>query len=396
MNIAFFSDNFYPELSGIADSIILTGTELARRGHIIHYFVPHYDAREYRTAGTHAKELILGSRITIHRLPSFHVPGPTLQTRAVVPNPLFGLLKAKPDIIHSHSFFGPGIDALIWARRNHIPLLGTNHTHIESFIRYSPIHHPAFQRFLKRYITWYYNQCVTVSAPSDFLIQDMQKNGLHASSHVISNPIDPSFFIAPDSKKTLKARYGLAPLTILYAGRIASEKNIQILFDAFLPLAHERPDVDLLIVGQGTLRKILERRRDTSGIASRIKLLGPFLGENKQEFFDLFHASDILVMPSTSETQSMVVLQGMACGMPVVAARTAALPEIVTAERGVLFNPTDAPELTTHLKNLCQSQEYREQLGHQARIFAAQFSVESVANKWEMLYKSIYTTRARI
>ena len=59
MKIAFFADNFYPELSGIADSILLTGVELAKRGHEIHYFVPKYSQKDYETSLVEYKELEL-------------------------------------------------------------------------------------------------------------------------------------------------------------------------------------------------------------------------------------------------------------------------------------------------------------------------------------------------
>jgi glycosyltransferase involved in cell wall biosynthesis len=92
---------------------------------------------------------------------------------------------------------------------------------------------------------------------------------------------------------------------------------------------------------------------------------------------------------STSETQSMVLLQAMACGLPVVAADSRALPEFVTAANGVLVPPHDPQALATALADLLAAPQRQSALGAAGRRIAEQYSVETVTDEWETLYRSV-------
>ena len=85
MRIAIFSDNFYPELSGISDSVISLARTLAARGHTIHFYVPYYAKKDYAVLKVPFRELDLGPNTEIHRLFSIPFPMGTEQGRAVVP-----------------------------------------------------------------------------------------------------------------------------------------------------------------------------------------------------------------------------------------------------------------------------------------------------------------------
>lgn len=386
MKIAFFSDNFYPELSGIADSILLTGTELARRGHEIHYFVPSYKNKQYARVGLKKQELKLSDRMYVHRTASLSYPTPTQQGRIMLPNFLRGFGRRQFDIVHTHSFLSAGIDALLFARAQKIPLVGTNHTFVEEFTRYSPIQSQWFSRLLVRYVVWYYNKCATVSMPSKFLMDDMQKKGLSAKAVVVSNPIEEKFFISRSSQERLREDLKFSGFTILHAGRLSAEKGVTTLFDAFILLAKDHPDATLVFVGGGVLRASLEERARQEGIGNRVRFLGPFMGDHKQTLFDLYHASDVFATASTSETQGMSMLQAMAAGIPVIGARAGSLPEYITADRGLLFEAGGVDELAGHLRALADAPGERFSLGSAGKRFAETLSVGQVADTWESVY----------
>ena len=75
MKIAFFSDNFYPELSGISDSIVTLGRELGRRGHVIKFFAPYYSKKNYQKINKPMEEISLGPNVSVERF--FSLPYPT-------------------------------------------------------------------------------------------------------------------------------------------------------------------------------------------------------------------------------------------------------------------------------------------------------------------------------
>jgi len=397
MKIAFFSDNFYPELSGIADSIMASGSELASRGHEIHFFVPYYPKRSYALTGA-LKNVSVPPNVHVHRLVSLPFKAPTLQGRMVIPDVLLPFLHQDFDIIHSHSFFGAGIDALCFAGLKGVPFIGTNHTLIESFVQYSPIRSGTMSKTIKKalkgYLSWYYNKCAHVTAPSGFLIKDMQASGFKAAASVISNPIEDMFFRAyGKDKNKMKHELGLGDLSLLYIGRLSEEKNVSILLEAFITFAKDNPNSSLTLIGQGALRTKLEETARESGIESRIKIVGPFVGDKKNRLCDYIQASDIFVMPSTSETQSMCVLQAMAGGLPIIAARAAALPEIVTSERGLLFEPESKEGLIETLNKLAADASLRTELGEKGRMYATSFSATAIADAWESLYTSVINNR---
>lgn len=385
MKIALFADNFYPELSGIADTIATTGKELVRRGHHIEYFVPSYTQKDYERSATSRQEPDLGTNVRIHRMASLPFPTGTLQGRAAIPNILSGYSNTKFDIVHSNSFWGPGMEAFCLSKIQHIPLIGTNHTLIESFIDYSPIKNNFVKHLLKSYVVGYYNRCTLVTTPSDFLIEDMKNAGLQKPTQNVSNPIEPLFFTPRAPKENLKNELGLSSFTFLYTGRISAEKNVSIVLDAFIDFLKIHSDAQMVFIGHGTLRLEYEEKIKSLGLTTKIIFTGPFLGENKHLLYDYYHASDAFVMPSTSETQSMSTLQAMATQIPIIAANAGALPEIIK-DRGVLFEPNDKNSLTTQLEYVYSKNQVLDKIVTNARKYAENYTVQTIADVWEKIY----------
>ena len=390
MRIAFFSDNYYPELSGIADTIMLTGAELARRGHEIDYFVPSYSRKNYAIAGAEHPELDMPHNVRVHRLWSFAYKSPTMQGRAALPNAMRAAFSRKKfDVLHSHSFFGPGFEALWRSKFHGIPLVGTNNTLIESFVQYSPVKSQWAKDLIPKYVVWYFNRCDLAIAPSQFLIDDMRAKGLRVPAKAVSNPIDGPFFESGEDKSALKKKLGLLQFTVLYAGRIASEKNVDVLLEAFIAFAENVPDASLVIAGEGSLRAKLEERAKASRVGSRIQFTGLLMGARKHLLFEHFYAADVFVMPSTSETQSMVTLQAMAGGLPVIVAEAGALPELASTDRGLIFKPGDSRALRLHLEALYSNPDLRYKIGKQAIDYARARTTKNIANEWEQIYNEL-------
>src|SRR5580698_7607121 len=168
MRIAIFSDNFYPEISGISDSIIVLGKELARRGNMVAFYAPRFSEKDFAVAGTTPHEIDLGPNVRVVRFASMSYPTGTGQGRLVIPCGLrsLGIARFRPDIIHSQLFFGVGIEGLIASRFLRVPLVGTNHTMLKEYLKYAPIHAPWFTSFALNYMNWYYGRCEIVTAPS--------------------------------------------------------------------------------------------------------------------------------------------------------------------------------------------------------------------------------------
>ncbi len=392
MKIAYFSDNFYPELSGISDSIITTGIELSKRGHEIHFFAPSYSEKNYHSSGlSDQSEPHLGENIFIHRLPSIPFPAPTGAGRLAIPDIFRGFDVEKFDIVHSQSIFGCGLDALITSKISKTPFVGTNHTLIEAFVpKYTIV-----QNTMRSFETWYYNHTNFVTTPSEFLIEEMQKNGLIVKAKPLSNPIASEFFHAPASKEDLKKKLGLRKFSILYAGRISPEKNIMDLFNAFVIFAKENTEAELILAGNGILLPSLKQKTKELGLENKIRFTGLFQGENKKTLYEYFHASDVFVMPSTSETQSMGVIQAMASALPVIVANSGPLPTLVAEDRGLVCEPNNPASLAVTLKNISEDKTLQEKFSVNGKKYAEEYSVSKIADEWEKIYKETIEKYAR-
>ncbi|MFH1186972.1 MAG: glycosyltransferase [Candidatus Levyibacteriota bacterium] len=390
MKIAIFSDNFYPELSGITDTILTTAKELAKMGHFINFFVPHYSSKDYKQVNlSNEKEVFLHERIEISRMFSFSYPTGTRQGRLVVPTGLrfLKVKKFNPDVIHTNHIAGAGVEGLISAKLLKKPLIGTNHTPIIEFIKYSPIKSNWFKNSMSKYDAWYFNKCDFVSSPSWAVLHEMQKYGFNRQCKPVSNPVDIEAFkpLAIKEREELKKKYGFSDFTLYYCGRLAVEKHIDLMIKAVVNLKEKIPNINLVIAGKGSEEENLKAMVKKLGVGDRVKFYG-FLKELKN-FVKLYNATDLFLMLGTAETQSIVMMQAMACGNPVIGVNSWGLVDYINEKNGFLIKPNDQEALEEKILYLYKNKDKKEALGEGGRKFTEQFSKRNVAKTWEKIYE---------
>ena len=185
---------------------------------------------------------------------------------------------------------------------------------------------------------------------------------------------------------------GCAGPTITYAGRLAPEKNIEVLLRAVAVLRDSGSTAELAIAGHGSHEAVLRALAKELRIGDQVRFLGTLA---QDELARLFQISDIFAMMSTSETQSMVLLQAMASGVPVVAADTRALPEFVGPANGVLVDPHDSARLARRARRICWPRRSGGgRFGSAGRRYAERYGVEAVTDEWEALYRSVLNGRS--
>jgi glycosyltransferase involved in cell wall biosynthesis len=386
-----FTDYFFPELGGIQDSIATISRALGARGHHVDIFAPRYGARDYARIGAAPVERDLGANVRIRRRASLPFPSSTRQSRAAAPS-LLGwtqlTLQDRPDVIHVHSFFGIGLEALLNGAMLKIPVVGTNHTTIAGFAGHIPVSVARASAF----VLWFYNRCQYVTAPSRSVFDELGVGALYPPRSVISNPIDTGLFKPADgdARAALRARFGLSGPVITYAGRLAPEKNITVLLQAVALLKQHGIIAQLAIAGHGSHEAILRDLADELTIVGQVKFLGTLA---QQDLTVLLQASDIFAIMSTSETQSMVLLQAMACGLPVIGANTRALPDFIGPDNGLLADPHDPADISAAMAHLLADPARRQTMGEAGRQRAARFGVDAVADEWERLYERVLDGR---
>ncbi|WP_413738238.1 glycosyltransferase [Sodalis sp. RH21] len=390
MRIAVFTDSFYPELGGIQDSVLSVCRELGKRGHRVVIFAPRATGHDFKLAGVSAREADAGENVEIRRLFALPIPSSTGQSRLLVPNGRRWrqLLPFAPDIIHTHTFLGAGLEALSAARHLDVPAVGTNHWAIGEFGGYTPFSADFFRKVSVRAVTRYYNHCALVTGPSHSVLNEMCDFGLRRPRCVVSNPVDTvRFHPVPAARRAaLKRSYGFSPATLIYAGRLADEKKIDVLIRALPLIARHVPDVMLVLAGHGSARHRLEQLARALGVAGRVRFTGTL---DKAALAGAFHAAEIFAIASTSETQSMVLMQAMSAGLPVVGARWRALPEYIDPQSGFLAQPGDHEDFARKLTHLLRSPALRQQMGEHAVRKTAPFSITAVTSRWEEIYAQI-------
>lgn len=389
MKIAIFSDNFYPEISGISDSIIAIARGLAAKGHQINFYVPSYSKKDFATANLKYEELDLGENIRIVRLFSFpYPPAPTKQGRFVLPifSSYWHVKRFNPDIIYTQLFFGAGLEALMMSRLLKKPFIGTNHTLIAEYLAYAPVKGEWLKRLGLRYVNWYYGKCLLTTAPSHGILAGMKETGFDGESLTLSNPIELECFqkVATEKKQELKKKFGFSEHTILYTGRIAIEKHVDVIIRAIALVRQTVSDINLAIAGHGSHEETLRALVRELGLENHVHFLGYLTGT---VFSEVHQASDMFAVMSTAETQCLGMMHAMATGIPVIGADAGALPEYINEDNGFIVPVGDAAMLAEKIVFLCTHPEECERLGDGGYQYVEKFSASFIVDEWEKIFK---------
>jgi 1,2-diacylglycerol 3-alpha-glucosyltransferase len=388
MRIAYFSDDFYPMISGIADTILITGRTLKNRGHEICYVAPRYSKHTYEITNRAypqdpEREEVDGMRVA--RLPSVHLPmSPTGESRfAFSTGGSYAFLQEfKPDIIHIQSPYSLGAEARKMAKHFNVPLVGTNHTAIEDFFP------PGTRAAMRRFDAWYYNHCDVISAPYQRLIDRMREVGFIKPGFAVANPAELSEFSPPESADRDERRraLGLEGPMLLAVGRLANEKRVDVTIRAMPRLVTAFPTLTLMLTGHGAAEESLKKLAQQLGVAKHVRFLG-FL--SRKALSHVYKAADAYVMMSTSDSQSLALMQGYATGVPAFCARARGLPDFTPADCGFLIEPGNHEELASKIELFLKDEALRTKMGAAAIAYSKNFAPEKIAQQWEEVYTNV-------
>lgn len=379
MRIAFFTNNYLPNTGGAAISVETYRSALEKLGHEVYVFAPKYP-RWFPAYND-------GDRI--FRYPALFIKQITIHP---IPIPFSFLIEnyfrdKNFNIIHSHHPYIVGKTALRLSKKYNIPIVFTYHTLYHKYVHYIPLIPQKIKEwFAIKSSVDYANKTNLVIAPSAEVKEMIKNFGVKTKIEVLPTGIDFSLWEReiPDKFKYDPRWFGKKIL--LYAGRLAKEKNLDFLLRSLTPLLKEREDVILLIVGGG------DERDNLINLAKRLEILDKalFLGWYPREKLVYFYKiADIFVFSSTTETQGLVTLEAMAGGCAVVAVRATGSESLVThGIEGFLVNE-DEEEFREYVKILLSNKDLLEKMKKNAQIKSKEFSIEKNAKKLEELYYSL-------
>jgi glycosyltransferase involved in cell wall biosynthesis len=220
---------------------------------------------------------------------------------------------------------------------------------------------------------------------SDFVREAFEQQGTHRPTQSLRHFINTQRF-QPDStvREPLRRDLGAGSSFVLLAvAHLIPEKGLDVLLRALSRL----PESTVAwIAGDGPERGALERLARELGLGPRARFLG-----NQSEVQPYMQAADCLVCPSVwEEAAGLVNIEGLACGLPVLASRIGGIPEIVDHEvSGLLFTPGDDAELAAAARRLHDRPGLRESMSHAARRIAVErYSIESRIEEYLELYRA--------
>jgi len=382
MRIMIVTDQYPPLVGGVPTVTHGLAVDFADRGHQVWVVAPSYGTRDVRR---------IEHKVRVYRFSSFAWPtyeGLRIPFLPFVP--LRNLLKkADPDIIHIHSPVVLGNIAQILAGGLHKPVIATNHylpINVSRSLIADPLISKHFSNITYSYLVHFCNRCEYVTAPTSTALNLLYEHGLRAPAQVISNGIDLKKFTPGKRDESLLQRYNLPvgrPLA-LHVNRLHYEKRVDVLLDAaakMLGTGH------IAIVGSGPAEAELRVQAAQLQLDDRVTFLGYV---RDADLLGLRRLSDVFVIPSEADLQSLATMEAMACGLPVIAANAYALPELVHhGENGFLFQPGNSAELADYLDLLLGDPGQRARMGAKSLEIIAKHDRMQVLSQWETLYRRL-------
>ncbi len=268
---------------------------------------------------------------------------------------------SRPQAVHTHHFAALA-SSVATARLARVPTL-VHTEHAFQYLEARPgLHRPL--RWMSRFV----DSFVVVGAEMrDYYVDRV--GVAPARMRVIPNGVDTVRYRPTTDRAAARARAGLPNATLVgTAGRFAAVKNYPMLVTAVAAVRQSRPDVHLVMCGDGDERGALERLAGELGIADAVHFLGW-----RTDLADVVSCLDVFALTSWTEGLPLVVLEAMACALPVVSTEVGDVPRLVMHGRTGLLVPTgDATALAGALASLADDAARREAIGRAGHAFVTE------------------------
>jgi glycosyltransferase involved in cell wall biosynthesis len=380
LTILIAADTYPPHVNGAAQFGYRLAKGMTARGHDVHVLACR--------PGKGPSYSEFSDEATVHRLRSHSVPTHEY-FRVTFPWEIkkeIGLLfdRIQPDVVHIQSHYMIGEHVLYEAVKRGIRVVATNHFMPENLNPFLPF--PQWFKDIVGRISWrdmgkVMGQADVVTTPTPLAAKAMHQHAFLRQVLPLSNGIDAAAYeLHPDETAERHA----SP-TVLFAGRLAEEKHVDVLIDAVAKTPKEL-DIHLEIVGGGEVRPALEAQVARLGLKDRVRFLGL---ASDAELRKAYITADVFCMPGTAELQSLVTLEAMSASTPVLLANAMALPHLVRdGENGYLFIPNDSDDLAAKLTRVFSLPDHeRDAMGKTSREMVESHGIARTLQTFEDIYR---------
>ena len=384
MKILIVGPTFYPDVNGASYFTQRLASYLHARGNSVLVIAPSRYMRN---------ELYDLRGVAVFGIRSF----PTFINKFRVAQLVFikKVLRRKikrfaPDVIHlqSHLVFGKAVVEI--AEELGIPVVGTNHFMPENLLHY--LHMPekielGIKRFLWGGFSGVFDRVDAVTTPTKTGAKLLADVGFGKKVTALSCGIDLKIYTPKNDGNYLKKKYNLPDKpTLLYLGRLDKEKNVEVLLRAFA-LALKKVDIHFVIAGFGVEEPNLRELVASLEIEDAVTFTG-FVTDKDKPY--LYRVADCFAIAGIAELQSIVTMEAMASGLPVIAVDAMALPHLVRhGKNGYLFKLKEVKTISKYIISLLSDPKLRKQMSKKSLELIKEHGIEKMMDRYEAIYKDV-------
>jgi len=369
MKIAFFTDSLPPSTDGVAHTFTRLAETLHKKGYDYKFFSPFLPTTDFPWQNKVTKV----PSIPFFLYPQYRISLPTMKEIEQK------LATFKPDIVHVSSPTLLGKIGLAYARNHYIPAVSSYHTHFISYFKY--YNASVIENLGWSFLKWFYNQFERVYVPSHSAVKDLKINGFD-KLELWQRGVNTMLF--SPQKRDENWRNSISPKgepILLFVGRLVTEKDLYDLVEMEHLLKKKKLDFQLVIVGDGPMRKELEK------LIPQARFLGFLKGE---QLAKVYASSDIFTFPSTTETFGNVVLEAAASGLPVVGVNRGGVPDIILDGRtGFIAEANNPVNFSYYVHVLLSNPNLRKKMACEALRFAQNFDWDHINTRLISSYQLI-------
>lgn len=375
MHIGFYTNTYNPTISGVVRSVGSFRKALTELGNNVFIFSPQFENYNDQEP-------------FIFRYPSVDIPQFS-DIPFVIPisTSIDHILPSlKMDVIHSHHPVLLGQTAAHKAAKFNLPLVFTFHSRYWEYSRYvASIGQDFIKDQIDNILCEYLQKCHHIITPSDSLKEILyEEYGFEDQITTIPTGVEMALFKIQNRDKERKRLHWGNDIILISAGRLAVEKNWDTLMEAAALVMNKIPNLRLVLLGDGSERRKLNKKARSLGISDRVEMNG---GVDLDAVSDYLVAADIFCFASVAEAQGLVTLEAMAAGLPVAAVNGSGTRDIL--EDGVqgFMTENDPESLSRGIEKLVKDRELRLKMGLAARQRASEFDILNQARKLLGVYE---------
>lgn len=386
LNIAMFTNNYFPFLGGVPVSIRRLAVALRNKGNNVVIFAPQYPGTVETEEGVVRCKLLNYRKTGKFDFAIANIYSPDINRE---------FLKNKYDIIHVHHPFWMGKKGLKLGLKYDIPVILTYHTRLEMYSENLPVFKLVFKNIISHRITRKFAQkCDAIIAPTLSVKEYLVNVGVSRQKLVLPTGIDFEKYNVIDEDFINDIRRSYDPdgeILLCSVSRLAVEKNINFLIQG-LKYVKENTDIRFkcIIIGNGPERENIKGLIDESSLSGEVVMIGSV---DPEKIAGYYLASDLFVFSSISETQGMVLLEAMAGKCPVVCVRSSGTDDVI--KDGYNGYKTSMEIETWAAKVICllENKDALKTMSSNAFSYAHNFSMEKMADRVESFYKKTIQIR---